>query len=415
LREYGGTRVKILHVAQAYYPFQEQGGPVFKVRAMAEAMARNGQEVTVLTADLGLVKYQELAADLEKCAWGLRLKREGVEAIYLPTLARHRALTLNPRVMDFCESRLNAFDLIHFFGLYDLLGPAVSYFARRRKIPYVAEPMGMYRPIDRSLRLKSLWHGTLGRAFLKGAARVVATSEIEERELLDAGFARTKVTLRYNGVESDLSANLPQRGTFRAQWNLPLEEPLILFLSRLIPRKGADLLIEAFASACPRVGRLVIAGPEGETGYRAHLEACASRSGVSGRILFTGPIYDQGKKSLYADADLFVLPSRYENFANVAAEAMACGVPVILTETCGISALVKEQNAGLVVAPDKTAVSNAIRILFSHPELYNTLKEGCGRLTSLLDWERLSRQMEGCYHEVLNEQKAQADSADRSV
>ena len=403
--------MKILHVAQAYYPFQEQGGPVFKVRAMAEAMARHGHEVTVLTADLGLAKYPQLAAELEKCAWGSRLKREGVESIYLPTLSRYRAMTLNPRVLDFCESRLSTFDLVHFFGLYDLLGPVVGYFARRRKIPYVVEPMGMYLPIDRSLRLKSLWHGTLGRHFLKGAARVVATSEIEQGEFLGAGFPRAKVVMRYNGIDRDLSANVPQRGAFRSKWNLPLDEPLILFLSRLIPRKGADVLIEAFAEACPQAGRLVIAGPEGESGYRASLEACATSSGVAERILFTGPIYDQEKRLLYADADLFVLPSRYENFANVAAEAMACGVPVILSETCGISALVGQQKAGLVVASEKTVLSNAIRNLFSDPGLYKSLKGGCARVTSQLDWEQLSRQMEVCYREVLSEQKSQALSA----
>ena len=84
------------------------------------------------------------------------------------------------------------------------------------------------------------------------------------------------------------------------------DEPLILFLSRLIPRKGADLLIEAFAQASPRSGRLVIAGPEGEPGYRAQLEACARNSGVGTRVLFVGPVYGEEKGSLLANADILL-------------------------------------------------------------------------------------------------------------
>ena len=72
--------MKILHVVQAYYPFQEKGGPVFKVRALAETMARHGHEVTVLTADLGLAQHREIAAPCEKSALGQRLKFAGVES-----------------------------------------------------------------------------------------------------------------------------------------------------------------------------------------------------------------------------------------------------------------------------------------------------------------------------------------------
>jgi glycosyltransferase involved in cell wall biosynthesis len=406
MRGRGGLLLKILHVVQAYYPFQEKGGPVFKVRALAETLAHRGHEVAVLTTDLGLAKHSELAKDLEKSPWGLGLNLNGVEAIYLPTIARYRAVTLNPRLMRFCKTRLSAFDLVHFFGLYDLLGPTTSYFARAQGVPYVVEPMGMYRPIDRNLWLKSVWHRTLGRTFLRRAARLVATSEIEQKEILQAGFPTHRVAVRYNGIDSGLPSNLPPRGTFRRKWNLPSDEPLIVFLSRLIPRKGADLLIAAFAEACPQKGRLVIAGPEGEPGYRAHLEACAAKTGSQSRILFTGPIYDHEKESLYADADIFVLPSRYENFANVAAEAMVCGVPVILSNTCGVSALVEKESAGLVVTPEKAAVSRAIRTLLSDSALYRRLKEGCSRIPARLNWPELTAQMETCYETVIAEQKA---------
>jgi glycosyltransferase involved in cell wall biosynthesis len=392
--------VRILKTVQAYYPFQEKGGPVVKVRALARGLVRRGHQVTVLTADLGLRENNGFGMKMERCPWGWRSEEDGVEAIYLSTLGHYRALTLNPRVVGFCRASLRRFDLVHFYGLYDLLGPATSCFCRRQQTPYVIEPMGMYRPIDRSFQLKRLWHRSLGESFWRNAVRIVATSELEHQELLEDGVPRETLVIRYNGIDADSYDPLPTRGSFRAKWKVPPEQPLFLFLSRLIPRKGADILIEAFARVCPDSGWLVIAGPEGEPGYRGYLEKRAKESGVAARVLFTGPLYDEEKKAVMADADLFVLPSRYENFANAAAEAMACGTPVIVSHSCGIHSLVDGQ-AGLVIAPKKEALAQALRRLLDDKALYARLKEGCRRITDQLSWDRLTEQMEGYYAEAL--------------
>jgi glycosyltransferase involved in cell wall biosynthesis len=392
--------MKILNVAPAYYPFQDRGGPVFKVGALAAGLVRRGHEVTVVTPDLGLGKHGEIQPQLRKHAFGWRLEREGVEIVYLSTVTQYRALTFNPSVLGFCRALLPEFDMVHCYGLYDFLGPSVGYFCRSTDSPYIVEPMGMYRPIDRSIRLKRLWHGTLGKGFLRGASKIVATSELEERELLDAGFPQTQVVVRYNGIDPALLPGLPSRGTFRTKWGLPQSEPLVLFLSRVIPRKGVDLLIDAFAKACTEIGRLVIAGPEGERGYLACLEKRARESGAGDRILFCGPLYDEDKRAALRDADIFALPSRYENFANVAAEAMACGVPVIVTDACGISPLV-DGVGGLVIPREQEALTEALSSLIRDEALYARLKEGCRRVAAQLDWGTLTEQMERHYQDSM--------------
>ena len=262
------------------------------------------------------------------------------------------------------------------------------------------EPMGMYRPIDRSLRLKLLWHRSIGKAFLRNAAQFITTSELEHQELVEGSIPPDKLVIRYNGIDTNSCTLLPPRGGFRAKWGISPEEPVVLFLSRLIPRKGADILIEAFAQACSESGRLVIAGPEGEPGYRAYLDRCAKQSGVNARVIFTGPLYDEEKKAALADTDIFALPSRYENFANAPAEAMACGIPVIITDSCGICSLVNGR-AGLVIAPEREALTEALRKLICDKALYAQLKEGCLRVAGQLSWERLTEQMEGYYAAVL--------------
>ena len=394
--------MRILNVAQTYFPYLAEGGRPVKVRILSRKLVQRGHSVTVLTANLGSKEWTQSVGVPEKTPEGWRMAEQGVEAIYLPSWLRYRTLTINPRVVGFCGASLRRFDLVHFYGLYDLLGPAVSHFCRSQGIPYVIEPMGMYRPIDRSLRLKRLWHGSIGKAFLRDAARMIATSELEYDELYRGGVPSEKLVIRYNGIDMSSCTSLPRRGGFRAKWGIAPDEPLILFLSRLIPRKGADILIEAFAQACPESGRLVIAGPEGEPGYRAYLEKRARECGVDARVLLTGPLYDEEKKAVLADADIFALPSRYENFANVAAEAIACGIPVIITDFCGIRSLVKDR-AGLVIAPEKEALAEALRKLIGDKDLYARLKEGCRPVADQLSWDRLTEQMEAYYAAALAE------------
>lgn len=393
--------MRILKVVQSYYPFEEMGGPVVKVRALAQALAQRGHEITVLTADWGLSSRNGHGLALERCGSGWRATEQGVQTVYLPSVARYRALTVNPRVIRFCGASLKGFDVAHFYGLYDLLGPAVSFYCRRASLPYIIEPMGMYRAIDRGLRRKAFWHRTAGRAFCEEARRFVATADLEQKTLIEEGIPARKIVVRYNGVDSDVTAAADaMRGRFRQKWAIPSDEPLILFLSRLIPRKGADILIDAFVRSCPVSGRLVIAGPEGEPGYLPQLRNQASNSAAGERVIFAGPLYGEDKAAALADADLFALPSRYENFANAAAEAMACGVPVIVSDACGISDLVQEK-AGLVIPPRRQALAEALQRMLGDRQLYSRFKAGCLEVANQLSWNSLAVQMESYYAQAL--------------
>ena len=84
----------------------------------------------------------------------------------------------------------------------------------------MVEPMGMYRPIDRNITIKKTWHRTIGGAFWRNAARVIATSELEQAELVEAGVPPAKVAVRHNGVDQNLNPASHARGRFRAQWGI---------------------------------------------------------------------------------------------------------------------------------------------------------------------------------------------------
>jgi glycosyltransferase involved in cell wall biosynthesis len=405
--------MRILNVTETYAPFLEFGGPPVKVRALSEGLARRGHQVTVLTADWGLEKRlqtQEEKITAERSPFGWRRNENGVQAIYLPTWIRYRTVSWNPAVKRYCRARLQNFDVVHIFGLYDLLGPAVAAASRKRRLPYALEPIGMFVPIVRNLWLKRMYHAIWGRQLLEGASRVIATSEQEVEELTAGGFPRARVALRRNGVETP--AYWPERGTFRRAHHISEDVKLVLFLGRLSLKKSPDLLLRAFAELSKRSTgipmTLVFAGPE-EGNLRTDLDQMAAQLGVSTRVQFAGPVFGEGKWAAYRDADVFVLPSQNENFGNTAAEAVAAGTPVIVTEQCGIAPLLTEK-AGLVVRHDAAALLEALERILSDSELYGRLAAGSKEVASRLGWEEPVRDMETLYTTLASHPTVSAES-----
>lgn len=392
--------MRILNVTETYAPFLEFGGPPVKVRALSEGLARRGHQVTVLTADWGLEKRwqpeeQKIAADRSPFGW--RRNENGVQAIYLPTWMRYRTVSWNPAAKRYCRARLQNFDVVHIFGLYDFLGPAVAAACRKEGLPYVVEPIGMFVPIVRNLWLKRMYHAVWGGRLLAGASALIATSEQEVAELVAGGVSRTKIVLRRNGVEAPES--WPQRGSFRLAHGISKDEKLVLFLGRLSAKKSPDLLLRAFAKVSERSTgvpmRLVIAGPD-ERGMKAELDQLASQLGARPKIHFVGPVFGEAKWAAYRDADVFVLPSQNENFGNTAAEAVAAGTPVIVTEHCGVASLLADA-AGLVVPHEASALAEALGRVLGEPGLHERLAAGCLRVTARLGWEEPVGEMEALY------------------
>lgn len=404
--------MRILNVTETYAPFLEFGGPPVKVRALSEGLARRGHQVTVLTADWGLEKRLQTPEEkipAERSPFGWRRTENDVQAIYIPTWLRYRRVSWNPAVKRYCRVRLQNFDVVHVFGLYDLLGPAVAAASRKRGLPYVLEPIGMFVPIVRSLWLKRMYHAIWGRQLLDGASAVIATSKQEAEELVTGGISSSKMVLRRNGVEAP--ASRPARGTFRKAHGISSEEKVVLFLGRLSAKKSPDLLLRAFAELSGRFAgipmMLVFAGPD--EGEMSKLGELAGQLGVRTKVQFVGPVFDENKWAAYQDADVFVLPSQNENFGNTAAEAVAAGTPAIVTEECGIAPLLADE-AGLVVRHDPVALCGALGRVLLDTELGGRLAAGCARVTSRLGWDEPIREMETLYTTLASRQVMKAES-----
>jgi glycosyltransferase involved in cell wall biosynthesis len=421
--------MRILKVTQSYAPFFEFGGPPVKVRALAERLAQRGHEITVLTADWGLEKRLVGGhGKAEASPFGRRWKNNGVTVEYLGNWWHYRALSWNPALGRYLRARLKDFDVVHIYGLYDFFGPRVAKECRERKLPYVVEPIGMYLPIVRNIWLKKMYQRVWGTAMLAGADALVATAEQEREELLAGGVAGEKIVLRRNGVEGPV--RLPERGLFRKKLGIADQAKTVLFLGRLAEKKSPELLLRAFvglikqeekdnaeAQSARRDRReelersrldagatktgwfggvhLVFVGPD-ESGMKGRLELMARDAGVAERVHVCGALDSEAKWMAYRDADIFVLPSQNENFGNTAAEAVAAGTPVIVTERCGIAPLLKDV-AGLIVPHEEKALGQALERLLGDASLYGELQNGCAKALTTLGWDEPVQKMEMIY------------------
>jgi len=399
--------MRILNVTQTYAPFFEYGGPPEKVRALSEGLVRLGHEVTVLTADWGL--EQRLASlpgepPAENSPFGKKREVNGVKAIYLPNWLHFRTASWNPALPRYLRARLGNFNVVHIFGLYDLLGVRTAAEAARHTIPYVVEPIGMFLPIVRSLRLKRLYHRAFGHSMLMGAAAIVATAEQEKSELVAGGIPAEKIVLRRNGVSPP--AQMPPQGSFRKSLRVPEDARLVLFLGRLSKKKSPDLLLNALAQVAPLRGdvHLAFVGPD-ESGMLTRLQRMARELGVAERVHFTAPLGGEAKWAAYGDADIFVLPSQNENFGNTAAESVAAGTPVIVTDQCGIAPLL-DREAGLVVSHSADSLARGLATLLDDGALRERLKTGCAAALRQLDWDSPTREMDLLYRTLAGPAKS---------
>ncbi|MCT0230733.1 glycosyltransferase [Synechococcus sp. CS-1324] len=258
-------------------------------------------------------------------------------------------------------------DAVIVHGLWQYHAFAVWRALHGSAIPYFVYPHGMLDPwFKRTYPLKHLkkwayWPWADYRV-LRDAKAVMFTTE-QERLLARQSFwlyqAREQV-VGY-GTSAPPGDTYQQRELFLRKFPQLRSQRLLLFLSRVHPKKGIDLLIEAFAavaSSDPRL-HLVIAGPD-QVGWQAKLQQRATILGIADRITWPGMLSGDLKWGAFRSAELFCLPSHQENFGIVVAEALACGLPVAISEPVSISAEVMAAGAGLVFSDTIQGVTEAL-------------------------------------------------------
>jgi glycosyltransferase involved in cell wall biosynthesis len=378
--------VRILLATPAYWPAVAFGGPTWAVKALAEALVRQGHEVEVVTTSLRTIRSAPAAR--------IRSRTEeigGVRVHYLATPLRYRWMGITP-TLPWRLARGRRPDVVHLFGYRDVVTTVTSWWARRTGVPYLLEPLGMYVPRYRNLPLKSAFDRLIGQPVARHAALVVAVSSWELGHLVEAGIARDRARVRPNGFPAP--SERAQTNALRARIGVDAEAPVVLSVGRIGFEKGLDLLLRAI-SGLPGV-HLAVIGPDGGDGTLRRLIALSNELALGDRVHFLGPSDENGLGSTYGDADVFVLASRNESFGMVAAEAAAAGTASVITDHCGIAELLADRGA-LVVPCALEPIRDAIGRLLADPELRRRLGEGGKAAARETTWDDMAARQVALY------------------
>jgi len=272
--------------------------------------------------------------------------------------------------------------------------------ARKRGLPYVFTGNGTVPAIERYILAKKVLDSLGARALLRHAAACVAVSRAEIPDYTSIGVAERRVRIIPNGIRLEEFAQLPPRGAFRRARGLG-DCPLLVFVGKITPRKGVDVLIRALAHL-PAETRLIVAGNFMMPAEPIH--NLVRDLGLQDRVEFPGLLLGDDRNSAYVDADVVVYPSTDEIFGLVAAEALMCNTPVVVCDDSGCGELVRDAQGGLLVPyGDPQALAAALGRLLADPDQRRRLAEvGRGFVVNNLSWERIAADTHTLYSQVLS-------------
>ncbi len=356
------------------------GGPSKVVRETCAALANLGHHVELLATNADTTGF--LDRPIGEPLW------EGTYQLFLTRALAPRSPHWSPQFVSELDKRIGNVDIVHVHGLFSFPTSFAMRHLRKHGVPYIVRPCGHldHEALRSRATLKRLWFEGIDRANIDNAVFIQAATPLEEREMRQVG-PKAPVLVIPQGVDVE---QVP--GAARV-----VEGEYLLFLGRLHPIKGLDLLLEAYALA-PSLPQLVIAGPSLD-GYREQLVATSKRLGLENKVRFIDDVQGPKKSALLRDSRTLVLPSLSENFGVVVVEAAGHGTPVVVANTVGIAEFVEQDDAGLVFSRDGKQLSQALLKVVNEPN--DRWKGGSLRLASRFHWSATALVLESAMLKAL--------------
>lgn len=382
----------ILHITPYYAPAYSFGGVVRMVEGLAQAQLGRGHQVTVLTTD-ALSLNNRYTGELD-------LVQNGIRVIRCPNLiyALRRYNLDTPFSMSAtAKDILPDVDIVHLHEFRTIENLLVTPIASKQNKPIVLSPHGTLTYDTGRSSLKSFWDKMLSPRIASSIQHIVALAqaELDDAKVTWEQFSSTpNFTIVPNGVELGDYDDLPDGTSFREKYQLG-DANIVLFMGRLHQRKGVDVLARAFKKANLPNTKLVIAGPD--EGMLSSLEALADDT-----VILTGYLSGEERLSALASADVFALPAIGEGLSMAVLEAMASGLPVLLSHGCNLPEVAGTQ-AGYVIDVDEQELISALEKLFSDREKLQQMGHNAQNLIrQKFTWQIVAQQMDDVYSRYFN-------------
>jgi len=388
--------VKVLWVLPFYEGAIIYGGPARSLPLLCQALVGQGVQVSVLTTNAN-------GRGVLDVPLGRPFISGGVEVTYYPRKTAAR-FAWSPGLALACSRRCAGFDLVHTAGLFTFPSLVALRQAAARGVPAVLSPKGelMAWALDYKALKKRAYMRLVGAGLLHRAAALLCTDDMERQATVDLGLPNPTYVVP-NALDTGRFRDLPPRGAVRRALGIPTGDLVILCLGRLHPVKRPDLALEAFSRVAGRFPavHLLFAGPD-EAGLEPSLRGAAAEMGCGARVHFAGLLDGAGVLQALADADLLLMTSESENFGMAAAEAMAAGLPLVISDQVGLARYVAGSGAGRATPLDAGAVAGHLADLLAEPAALPAMgRRGQGTAEELFGLEAVGRQLVDVYCQVL--------------
>ena len=379
------------------------GGPSQMVRGLSSALARQDARVTVLTTDSN---GDEGQAPLD-VPLNQPVETDGYRTLYF-RCAPFRRYKFSLPLLQWLSRHGKDYDIAHIHALFSPVTSVAATVARSQKLPYILRPLGTLDPADlaKKKQVKRLYATLLERPNLKGAAALHFTSQQEATVSERFGVNTQDIVLplgvalpEFTDSEADAQRHIRQR------YGIPDGVPVVLFMSRIDPKKGLDLLLPALESLrhSGKPFHLIVSGANPQDqGYVNQIQQRIETSVLKECTTLTGFVSGGLKAQILQAADLFVLPSYYENFGIAVAEAMMAGKPVVISDQVHIWCDIKTSHSGWVTQCDQTALALALTEALHNPADRRQRGEN-GRLFAQVNygWDAIAARMIDTYRQLL--------------
>lgn len=356
--------LNILYVTSYYKPAYVYGGPVRSIASLCEKITRDVAKVTVFSTNANRNKPMEVPL-------GQPVIVDGVEVWYFPLSFGGEKYFYSRSQASAIRQYARNYDIVISEATWANASEVTKIACHASNIPYVIPLRGQFFPATlKQKRLKKQLYLILrGRKIINHAAALHATDEIESQAVKKLGFS-PPVFIVPNGIDAEKFSRLPERGKYRQIHNISMDSTVILFLGRLHPNKQPDVAIRACHLINLILGNdvhLILAGPD-EGKLRNQLEVLAYELGIENLVHFTGTLEGDEIVYILADTDLLIAPtSVQENFGMAALEALATGVPLLVSDKVPVGYWAEKVNAGQVVSANAEAFCKAACDILKDP------------------------------------------------
>lgn len=352
-------KLHVLHVTPYFDQAWAYGGIPRVAATQVRELRDRGLRISVATTDAGSAIERTTQTDVD-----------GIDLHIFPNASNrmaHRQQLFLPRgLRSFLSANAYRFDVAHLHACHNLLTTTAAAAMRRADIPYVVQPNGTARRIERRRALKWVFDRLFGRRVLPGAARVIAVSTPEQGHLEGLGIPLSQQALLPNPIDLKELEAPRDPGFLRRKYSLG-EAPLILYLGQISPRKRVDLCVETLARLEDPRSHLVIAGAD--MGHGDAVRRRISDLNLGHRVFFAGVLTGGDRLAALSEADLVLYPTEDEIFGLVPLEALLCGTPVVVSDDCGCGEIIQTIGGGLVTpVGDADALTAAAQSMLSRPD-----------------------------------------------